>query len=50
MTIKELNEAVRIANALVADWPAWKRNILEDSASPTVAVPRQPVFNEAANG
>jgi hypothetical protein len=31
------------AQVRVSRWPAWKRNILTDSASPTVRVPRKPI-------
>ena len=31
------------ASKLVASWPLWKQNILVNSASPTVRVPRKPI-------
>lgn len=35
-----------VANAAVVEtWPVWKQNILQDSLSPTVPVPRTPVDN-----
>jgi hypothetical protein len=34
------------ASAIVDKWPAWKRNILNNSSCPTVAVPREPVIND----
>jgi hypothetical protein len=32
-----------MAEVIVSRWPKWKQNILTDSASPTVRVPRKPV-------
>ena len=36
----------REAAERVSKWPAWKRNILVDSAKPTLDKPRQPIVNE----
>ncbi len=41
---RTLDETIANARALVATWPEWKRNILRDSASPTVRVPRTPII------
>lgn len=35
--------AIARANAIVASWPAWKRNLLTDSANPSVRVARKPI-------
>jgi len=45
MSEKEFRAQLARATALVATWPAWKRNILEQSSRPTVSVPRTPVDN-----
>lgn len=45
MSREEFKKQYAIASALVESWPVWKQNILAISASPTVAVPRQPVDN-----
>jgi hypothetical protein len=39
-------EEFEIASALVAKWPTWKQNLLENSSGPTVSVPRAPVDNK----
>lgn len=41
-----IREVIRSAVAIVNTWPLWKQNILENSASPTVRVPRLPVIVE----
>ncbi len=46
MSQQEFREQFAIATALVASWPAWKQNILENSSKPTVSVPRIPVDNQ----
>ena len=38
--------AMERASKIVASWPLWKQNILVDSGSPTVRVPRTPVNNK----
>lgn len=38
-----------MAEVIVSRWPEWKRNILTDSASPTVRVPRKPIESEATH-
>lgn len=45
MSEKEFRAELAKASALVATWPAWKRNILEQSSRSTVSVPRTPVNN-----
>ena len=45
MTDEEFNAEIAKARAIVAAMPKWKRGILVQSASPTVAVPRKPVLN-----
>ena len=45
MTEHEFREELNKASRLVSTWPAWKRNLLEQSASSTVLVPRTPVDN-----
>lgn len=42
---KEIQQVILNAERLVQSWPPWKRNILEASAQPQVAVPRKPVEN-----
>lgn len=39
-------DPVEAANRVVANQPAWKRNILEQSSRPTRSTPRPPVLNE----
>lgn len=39
-------ECLDHASLLVSGWPAWKQNILENSAKPTVAVPRTPIVSD----
>lgn len=34
-----------MTDAQFRKWPRWKQNILQDSLSPTVPVPRKPVDN-----
>ena len=46
MSQEEFKKQFEIASALVETWPAWKQNILENSAKPTVSVPRAPVDNK----
>jgi hypothetical protein len=45
MTLDDVREQMKIASRLVETWPEWKRNILVQSAQPTVDVPRTPVDN-----
>lgn len=45
MDKRTFDEQLAMARKLVASWPTWKQNLLEDMAKPTVAVPRQPVDN-----
>ena len=49
MTKTEILEQVRLANAIVQDWPEWKRNILEHSLQPTNSVARTPVDNRVSH-
>ena len=49
MSQEEFKKQFDIASSLVAQWPIWKRNILEDSSKPTVAIPRLPVDNLRAS-
>lgn len=46
MTLDEVREQMALASKLVATWPVWKQNILEQSGRPTVDVPRDPIVNE----
>jgi hypothetical protein len=46
MTIKEFKEQLKLAECVVSKWPKWKREILEQSAKPTVEFPRTPIFKE----
>ena len=48
MTEKEIRQQIKSVAEEVRSWPAWKRNILVESAQPTVKVPRTPVNNNAA--
>lgn len=45
MTHEELNKQFQIASEVVATWPLWKQNLLEDMSKPTVRTPREPVNN-----
>jgi len=47
MTKEEFQKAMDIACEIVESWPLWKQNLLQDSASPTVRNPREPVINES---
>ena len=47
MTKEEVQKQVESATRLVSTWPQWKRNILIQSAQPTVSEPRTPVNNQA---
>jgi hypothetical protein len=47
MTTEEFWAEVAKATKLVASWPKWKQNILEQSGKPTVDVPRQPIVDTA---
>jgi hypothetical protein len=38
-------EQIEYASRVVAKWPAWKRNILRTSETPTMTKPRPPVVN-----
>ncbi len=49
MTHDELVAQVKSANELVNTWPAWKRNVLENSGKSTVSVPRTPIGVEDMN-
>lgn len=40
-----VNGTIEHARAIMASWPAWKRNILVHSGQPSVTVPRKPVVN-----
>ena len=42
---KETVEKLEQASALVATWPAWKRNLLRDSNKSTTT-PRQPIYDK----
>lgn len=42
---EEFLEQLKIAAEIVASWPAWKQNILENSAKPFVDKPRPPVIS-----
>ena len=46
MTANEIYQRIKSARKLVQTWPAWKQNILVQSAQPTVKVPRTPVNNQ----
>lgn len=46
MTVEQFREQYAIALSIVAKWPAWKRGLLEQSARPTVAVPRTPIIHQ----
>lgn len=48
MTPEEFAVALKSASDTVKTWPKWKQNILKDSLSPTVPVPRTPVDNSDA--
>jgi hypothetical protein len=48
MVDKEISQRIEIATKLVQSWPAWKQNILVQSAQPKVQVPRVPVNNQTA--
>ena len=50
MKENEIREQIKIATTRVETWPAWKRNILVESAQPTVKLPRTPVNNQSATG
>ncbi len=45
MSQEEFKKQYAMVLDLTKDWPAWKLNILENSARPTVDVPRPPVNN-----
>jgi hypothetical protein len=47
MTKEQVLQRIESATKLVQSWPAWKQNILVQSAQPTVRVPRTPVNNQA---
>ena len=46
ITKKQILKMIKAATEEVASWPKWKQNILEQSASPTVSVPRKLVINK----
>jgi len=48
MTEMEIRQQIELTAKQVRDLPAWKRDILVESASPTVRVPRSPVPNQSA--
>jgi hypothetical protein len=41
-TLDKFQQSLIQARRIVATWPAWKRNLLQNSLKPTTA-PRQPV-------
>lgn len=41
-----LRERIKDAEAIMATWPDWKRNTDWLNNSPTVKVPREPIFDE----
>lgn len=43
-TATPLRVVLGTANLIVANQPAWKRNILEHSSRPTLSAPRTPVI------
>lgn len=45
MTDAQFRQRLDEAAEQVRKWPLWKQNILQDSLSPTVPVPRTPVDN-----
>lgn len=50
MNEKEVRQQIVKATKLVEAWPAWKQNILAQSAQPSVTTPRPPVNNQAPSG
>jgi hypothetical protein len=49
MAKDEIYRRIESATKLVQSWPAWKQNILIQSAQPTVKIPRIPVDNKQEN-
>jgi len=49
MSQEEFRKQLDIAASQVKTWPLWKQNILQDSLSPTVPVPRTPVDNSRSS-
>lgn len=49
MSQEEFRRQMDIAASQVEKWPVWKQNILQDSLSPTVPVPRVPVDNSRSS-
>ena len=43
---KRVRAACEDTSRIVARWPKWKQNILENSSSPTVKTPRQVIIIE----
>jgi hypothetical protein len=43
MDATAVRKRIESATKLVKSWPLWKQNILVQSASPTVKVPRKPI-------
>ncbi len=41
-----LRERIKEAEGIIATWPDWKRNTDWLNNSPTVKVPREPIFDE----
>lgn len=44
MSEREFREQLSIASALVARWPAWKKDVLLLSSRPTLLVARTPII------